>query len=95
MAGTGTGDEDLAMAVNAGWINFRLALTSLGDGGLDATTSSGWTYKALAQHVAGWEGLAAERLARLRDTGEFAPSGVTTAMFLRTPSALPLLSIQL
>ena len=73
--------KDLAMAVNAGWINFRLALTSLGDGGLDATTSSGWTYKALAQHVAGWEGLAAKRLARLRETGEFAPSGVTTDAF--------------
>src|SRR6266480_4622040 len=73
--------KDLAMAVNAGWINFRLALMSLGTAGLDATTSSGWTYKALAQHVAGWEGLAAKRLARLRETGEFAPSGVTTDAF--------------
>jgi hypothetical protein len=69
------------MAVNAGWINFRLALMSLGASGLDATTSTGWTYKALAQHVAGWEDNAAKRLARLRETGEFAASGVTTDPF--------------
>ncbi|TMC05874.1 MAG: hypothetical protein E6J35_03415 [Chloroflexi bacterium] len=73
--------KDLAMAVNAGWINFRLALMSLGTAGLDATTSTGWTYKALAQHVAGWEDLAAKRLSGLRETGEFAPSGVTTDAF--------------
>jgi len=73
--------KELAMAVNAGWINFRLALMSLGAPGLDATTSTGWTYKALAQHVAGWEDNAAKRLARLRETGEFAASGVTTDAF--------------
>jgi hypothetical protein len=73
--------KDLAIAVNAGWINFRLALMSLGATGLEATTSTGWTYKALAQHVAGWEGLAAKRLARLRETGEFTASGVTTDAF--------------
>src|SRR5438093_5451329 len=73
--------KDLAMAVNAGWINFRLALMSLGAAGLDATTSTGWTFKALAQHVAGWEDLAAKRLARFRETGEFAESGVTTDAF--------------
>ena len=73
--------KDLAMAVNAGWINFRLALMSLGAAGLDATTSTGWTFKALAQHVAGWEDLAAKRLARLREAGEFADSGVTTDTF--------------
>ncbi len=73
--------KDLAMAVNAGWVNFRLALMSLGSTGLDATTSAGWTYKALAQHAAGWEELAAKRLAGLRETGEFAPSGVTADAF--------------
>jgi hypothetical protein len=73
--------KDLAMAVNAGWINFRLALMSLGAAGLDATSSTGWTYKALAQHVAGWEDLAAKRLARFRGTGEFADSDVTTDAF--------------
>ena len=73
--------KDLAKAVNAGWINFRLALMSLGAGGLDATTPTGWTFKALAQHAAGWEDQAAERLARFRETGEFAESGVTADAF--------------
>jgi hypothetical protein len=73
--------KDLAMAVNAGWINFRLALMSLGASGLEATTPVGWTYKALAQHAAGWEDLAAKRLARLRESGEFATSGVATDAF--------------
>jgi hypothetical protein len=73
--------KDLVMAVNAGWINFRLALMSLGAAGLDATTPVGWTYKALAQHTAGWEDLAAKRLARLRERGEFAASGVETDAF--------------
>ena len=73
--------KDLAMAVNAGWINFRLALMSLGAAGLDATTSTGWTYKALVQHAAGWEDLAAKRLARLRESGEFMTSGVDTDAF--------------
>jgi len=73
--------KDLAMAVNAGWINFRLALMSLGAAGLDATTPVGWTYKALAQHTAGWEDLTVKRLARLRESGEFATSGVDTDAF--------------
>ncbi len=73
--------KDLTLAVNAGWINFRLALMSLGASGLEATTPIGWTYKALAQHAAGWEELAAKRLARLRESGEFATSGVETDAF--------------
>ncbi len=73
--------KDLATAVNAGWINFRLALMSLGVSGLEATTPIGWTYKALAQHAAGWEDLAAKRLARLRESGEFVASGVETDAF--------------
>lgn len=73
--------KDLAMAVNMGWVNFRLALMSLGAGGLDAPTSTGWTYKALAQHVAGWEELTVKRLAGLRETGERQSSGVETDEF--------------
>jgi hypothetical protein len=73
--------KDLATAVNAGWVNFRLALMSLGTAGLDATTSTGWTYKALAQHVTGWEDLTVKRLARLRESGESGASGVTTDEF--------------
>ncbi len=73
--------KDLAMAVNASWINFRLALMSLGTAGLDATTSTGWTYRALAQHVTGWEDLTVKRLAHLRESGERQASGVTTDAF--------------
>jgi hypothetical protein len=73
--------KDLAMAANAGWINFRLALMSLGPTGLEATSPTGWTFKALAQHVAGWEDLTVKRLARLREAGEFATSGVSTDAF--------------
>jgi len=73
--------KDLAAAVNAGWINFRLALMSLGAAGLEATTPVGWTYKALAQHTAGWEDLTVKRLGRLRESGQFATSGVDTDAF--------------
>jgi hypothetical protein len=73
--------KDLVMAVNMGWINFRLALMSLGTAGLDATTSNGWTYKALAQHVTGWEDLTVRRLAGLREDGEPHASGVETDAF--------------
>jgi hypothetical protein len=73
--------KDMVSAVNAGWINFRLALMSLGAAGLDATTPVGWTYRALAQHTAGWEDLTVKRLAGLRERGEFAGSGVDTDAF--------------
>ena len=73
--------KDLAMAVNAGWINFRLALMSLGESGLEATSSVGWSFKSMAAHVAAWEDLTVKRLARLRETGEFTTSGVETDAF--------------
>jgi hypothetical protein len=73
--------KDLVAAVNMGWITFRLALMSLGTAGLDATTRNGWTYKALAQHVTGWEDLTVKRLAGLRETGEPQGSGVDTDEF--------------
>ena len=73
--------KDLAMAVNAGWINFRLAVLSLGESGLDAKTGVGWSVKSLVAHAAGWEELTAERLRRLRETGESTASGVDTDEF--------------
>jgi hypothetical protein len=73
--------EDLAMAVNAGWINFRLGLMSLGESGLDAKTLVGWSFKGLVAHAAGWEELTVERLRRLRETGEATKSGVVTDEF--------------
>jgi hypothetical protein len=73
--------KDLAAAVNAGWINFRLALMSLGEAGLDATTSVGWTFKGMAAHCAGWETLTVDRLRHLRETGEQSSSGIDTDEF--------------
>ena len=69
--------KDVAMAVNAGWVNFRLAITSLGESGLAATGASGWTYKDLVAHAAGWESLTATRLARYRETGKIEKVGQT------------------
>jgi hypothetical protein len=73
--------EDLAMAVNGGWISFRLALMSLGESGLDAKSAVGWTFKQMALHCAGWEELTVPRLQRLRETGETSTSGVDTDEF--------------
>ena len=49
--------NDLAHQVNAGWINFRLAVLSLGTDDLATQTSSGWTIKDLVAHVGAWEAL--------------------------------------
>jgi hypothetical protein len=73
--------KDLARIVNAGWINFRLALMSLGESGLDAKTRVGWTFKGMAAHCAGWEALTVDRLKHLRETGEQSSSGVDTDGF--------------
>jgi len=73
--------KDLARIVNAGWINFRLALMSLGESGLDAKTRVGWTFKGMAAHCAGWEALSVDRLKHLRETGEQSSSGVDTDGF--------------
>jgi len=73
--------KDVASAVNNGWINFRLALMSLGESGIDAKTSVGWTFKQMAMHCAGWEDLTVTRLRTLRETGKPASSGVDTDEF--------------
>jgi hypothetical protein len=80
--------KDLAMAANAGWINFRLAIMSLGHAGLDAKTSTGWTYKDLVAHAAGWEELTATRFARFRETGEITdPDGTADEINARLVAA--------
>ncbi|HEY3217448.1 MAG TPA: DinB family protein, partial [Candidatus Limnocylindria bacterium] len=73
--------KDVAAAVNQGWVNFRLALMSLGESGLDAKTSVGWTFKQMAMHCAGWEDLTVTRLRKLRETGKPASSDVDTDEF--------------
>ncbi len=61
--------KELAQIANGAWIPFRLAVMSLGLSSLDATTSSGWTYKDLVAHVATWADLTTKRLSRYRETG--------------------------
>ena len=69
-----TGTE-LAKAAERAWIPFRIAITSLGLDGLEATTPSGWTFKDLVAHVTAWSDLTIKRLAQYRETGEPVSSG--------------------
>jgi hypothetical protein len=69
-----TGTE-LAQAAERAWVPFRLAITSLGLDGLEATTPSGWTFKDLVAHVTAWSDLTIKRLAQYRETGEPVASG--------------------
>src|SRR5262249_44964919 len=61
--------KDLAAVVNAGWTNFRLAVMSLGESGLQQPTRAGWTFKQMVAHIGAWEDRAATRLAQLREGG--------------------------
>jgi hypothetical protein len=62
--------KELADIAGRAWISFRLAVLSIGLSGLDAQTSTGWTYKDLVAHVAAWFDLTIDRLAQFRATGE-------------------------
>jgi hypothetical protein len=67
--------KELAKIASTSEVPFRLAVMSLGLAGLDATTSSGWTFKDLVAHVTAWSDLTTRRLARYRETGEMQGSG--------------------
>src|ERR1700682_3996820 len=62
--------KELADIAGRAWISFRLAVLSIGLSGLEAQSSSGWTYKDLVAHVAAWFDLTIDRLAHFRATGE-------------------------
>jgi hypothetical protein len=66
---------ELAQAAERAWIPFRMAILSLGLAGLDATTSSGWTFKDLVAHVTAWSDLTIKRLAQYRETGQPVSAG--------------------
>lgn len=68
---------ELADIAGRAWVPFRLAVLSIGLSGLDAQTSSGWTYKDLVAHTAGWFDLTIKRLAHFRETGEITDPGGT------------------
>ena len=67
--------KELAKIASMSEVPFRLAVMSLGLAGLDATTSTGWTFKDLVAHVTAWSDLTIQRLARYRETGEMQGSG--------------------
>lgn len=73
--------DDLLALVREPWINFRLAIGSLGSPGLEAETSTGWTYKDLAAHAAAWEERTATRLATFRESGANSPGVDDTDQF--------------
>jgi hypothetical protein len=62
--------KELANIAGRAWIAFRLAVLSIGLPGLDAQTSSGWTYRDLVAHVPAWFDLTIDRLAKFRATGD-------------------------
>jgi hypothetical protein len=62
--------KELADIAGRAWLPFRLAVLSIGLPGLDAQTSSGWTYRDLVAHVAAWFDLTIDRLAHFRATGD-------------------------
>ncbi len=68
--------DDLLALVWAPWINFRLAIGSIGLPGLEAKTSAGWSYKDLAAHAAAWEDRTANRIATFRESGANTDPGV-------------------
>jgi len=67
--------KELAKIASMSEVPFRLAVMSLGLAGLDAKTSTGWTFKDLVAHVTAWSDLTIQRLARYRETGEMQGSG--------------------
>jgi hypothetical protein len=71
--------DDLFGLIQTSWIGFRLAIGAIGLRGLEATTSSGWTYKDLVAHAAAWEDRTASRLKALRESGAQTYPGVADA----------------
>ncbi len=67
--------KELSDVAGRAWISFRLAVLSIGLAGLDAQTSSGWTYKDLVAHVTAWFDLTIDRLAQFRATGDIKGPG--------------------
>jgi len=67
--------KELAKIASASEVPFRLAVMSLGLAGLDAKTSTGWTFKDLVAHVTAWSDLTTGRLSHYRETGEMQGPG--------------------
>lgn len=66
--------KDLVARMTAAWPKFRIAAGTLTDAQLDEKTPSGWTYRQMLGHVAGWHELARRRISEYRATGRTEPS---------------------
>lgn len=66
--------KDLVARMNAAWPPFRIRAGTLTDAQLDEKTDSGWTYRQMLGHVAGWHELARRRISEYRATGKTEPS---------------------
>ncbi len=66
--------KELVARMTAEWPPFRIAAGTLTDAQLDEKTPSGWTYRQMLGHVAGWHELARRRLSEFRATGSTEPS---------------------
>ncbi|HYM83990.1 MAG TPA: maleylpyruvate isomerase N-terminal domain-containing protein [Candidatus Dormibacteraeota bacterium] len=75
-----TTTADLVGRVEEAWAWARPAVERVARDGLDRPTSTGWTYRALALHVAAWHELTVERLGAWLATAE-RPAGVDVDAF--------------
>jgi Mycothiol maleylpyruvate isomerase N-terminal domain len=65
--------NDLLARMDTAWRAFRDAVESARDGGLERTTPSGWTVRAMLAHVAAWHDATAYRLYRFGATDRAQP----------------------
>lgn len=70
----GTSKELLARVDDA-WRPFREAVRGVGRARMNEPTGSGWTFRDLLAHLAGWHDLTARRLRAFRTTGAFPGPG--------------------
>jgi len=66
--------KELVARMTGAWPAFRIAAATLTDEQLDSKTPSGWTYRQMLGHVAGWHELARRRIGEFRRTGSTDPS---------------------
>src|SRR5437667_137757 len=71
--------KELQDRIQNGWWGFWPLAWTIGERKMRERTSAGWTYQEMLAHIAAWERATASRLARLRESGDFAgpPSGWT------------------
>jgi len=64
--------KELQDRIQNGWWGFWPLAWTIGERKMRERTSAGWTYQEMLAHIAAWERATASRLARLRESGDFA-----------------------